>query len=167
MGWWKWNGFNPKFDNFSSILYRPTKWNNLPAQIRNSPSISCFKRRLLDSYFNSSIVPKYYLHDIRNLSVIHTRFRNNCSNLNADLFNNHISLTDKCEHCQISENAEHYFFSCKKYSEQRIQLFNATRNLHPLSTKLLLFGDSGLSHHENVQIVEAVHQFIKSTKRFQ
>ena len=35
-------------------------WNNLPAQIRNSPSISCFKRRLLDSYFNSSVVPKYW-----------------------------------------------------------------------------------------------------------
>ena len=92
-------------------------WNNLPAQIRNSLSISCFKRRLLDSYSDSSVVPKYYLHGIRNLSVIHTRLRNNCSNLNADLFNNHISLTDKCEHCQISENAEHYFFSCKKYSE--------------------------------------------------
>ena len=53
------------------------------------------------------------------------------------------------------------------FPKDLIQLFNATRNLHPLSTKLLLFGDSGLSHHENVQIVEAVHQFIKSTKRFQ
>ena len=38
-------------------------------------------------------VPSFYLTGDRYLSVLHARIRNKCSNLNNDLFNNHLSPT--------------------------------------------------------------------------
>ena len=45
-------------------------------------------------------------------------------------------------------------------------MFYSTRPLHPLSTKLLLFGDDKRSNDENIIIVNAVLTYIKDTKRF-
>ena len=141
-------------------------WNNLPEQVRNNQSIGCFKRDLLKLYFPTNDVPPYYYHGMRYLSIIHTRLRNNCSSLKSDLYNNHVSNTDKCEHCNVVENAGHYFFRCSIYINQRTHLFTATRMFHPLNTQLLLFGNNQLSLQQNIIIVEAVHQYIKSTRRF-
>ena len=59
-------------------------WNNLPEHLRNSPSISCFKRILLKTKFPTSEVPLYYLQGSLRLSVIHARLRNKCSDLKHD-----------------------------------------------------------------------------------
>ena len=61
-----------------------------------------------------SKVPSYYASGIRRLSVLHARIRNNCSNLNLDLFNNFLRPDPTCS-CQVEpENAEHYFLRCHK-----------------------------------------------------
>ena len=143
------------------------EWNNLPEHLRNSPSISCFKQNLQKFKFSTYQVPTHFLYGTRFLSTVHTRLRNNCSNLKNDLYNNHISNTDRCDYCNSTENAEHYFFQCNKYTDQRYNLFSATRNFHPLNTNKLLFGDNNLSLEQNIVIVEAVHQYIRSTKRFE
>ena len=39
--------------------------------------------------FQKIQVPTYFAFGKRHLSVLHARIRNNCSNLNNDLFNNH------------------------------------------------------------------------------
>ena len=59
-------------------------------QLRNSPSISSFKRILLKTKFPTSEVPLHFLHGSRLLSVIHARLRLNCSDLKLDLFNNYV-----------------------------------------------------------------------------
>ena len=83
-------------------------WNNLPEHLRNSPSISYFKRILLKTKFPTS--PLHYLHGSRLLSVIHARLRNNCSDLKHDLFNNYVTTSDKCQNCNEIEKAEHAYF---------------------------------------------------------
>ena len=57
------------------------------------------------------------------------------------------------------EDAVHFFFECQRYDIQRTVLFNATRNFHPLSINILLFGNPDLSDQDNQIIFDAVHSF--------
>ena len=96
-------------------------WNSLPEQLRNNSSIGSVKRELLNSCLQTTEVPSYYCNGSHINSVIHARLRNNCSDLKSDLYLNHVSETDKCELCNETEDVEHYFFKCLKYSVQRVK----------------------------------------------
>ena len=108
----------------------------------------------------------HFLHGDRLLSSLHARMRNNCSNLKCELFVNHLSETNLCEYCNVPENAYHYFSHCTRFTNERLQKFHSTRNLHPLNCQLLLFGSEAWNAGQHIEIVEAVHTFIKRTKRF-
>ncbi len=99
--------------------------------------------------FRSPIVPSFYLAGDRREQVYHTRIRNQCSNLNADLFRNHISDTSQCDCGHNVEDAEHFFFQCNRFENQRLQLFTNTRQFHPISIYKLLFGNENLTDDEN------------------
>ena len=111
-------------------------------------------------------MPSYYIKGDRFLSVIYARIRNNCSNLYNDLYLNHLMPYPLCSCNLEKENAEHYFFRCPKYLNERITLFNETRNFHPLSLDTLIHGDDHLTFEENMCIFTAVHMYIKNTDRF-
>ena len=111
-------------------------------------------------------MPSYYIKGDRFLSVIHARIRNNCINLYNDLYLNHLMSDPLCSCNLENENAEHYFFRCPKYLNERITLFNETRNFHPLSLDTLIYGVDHLTFEENMCIFTAVHTFIKNTDRF-
>ena len=113
------------------------------------------------------IVPRHYLKGPRKLSVLHTRLRNNCSNLNFDLYSNHLSASPDCRCGAIPEDAEHYFFRCINFTEMRIKMFQELRRFHPLSLNLLLFGSDNLTYGENSHIFKSVQNFIKESKRFE
>ena len=133
-------------------------------QRRNAPSLPAFKQL----FKNDSVlkIPQHFYYGKRQYSILLARIRNNCSNLHNDLFNNHLREDAHCPNCGSVEDAEHYFFQCTMYRHQRLTLFYSTRPLHPLSPKLLLFGDENKPYAENIAIVEAVLNFIKDTKRF-
>jgi hypothetical protein len=57
-------------------------WNELSQTIRDAPNLSNFKN-LMKNHF------KFFLSGDRTSSVHHARIRNQCSNLNADLFRNY------------------------------------------------------------------------------
>jgi len=97
---------------------------------------------------------------------MHTRIRNCCSNLNADLHRNNLSGSPNCRCGQTIENAEHYLLQCLQFTTQRIRMFHATRPFHSLSAHALLFGKSSLSDEDNLTIFIAVQNFIKDTGRF-
>ena len=67
------------------------------------------------------------------LSVVHARIRNNCSNLNNDLFIDHLCDNPLCNWCIEIEDGEHYFFNCniKIIQKRTSSLF---RNSNRLST---------------------------------
>ena len=87
----------------SSILL----WNSLNMTLREAPSFTSFKKTL--NLRNHTPVPSYYIYGDRNISVIHARIRNNCSNLHADLYNNHLNLSPTCSCGAMVEDAEHFF----------------------------------------------------------
>ena len=117
-------------------------WNNLQQEIRNCTTFGSFKLKL-SSISKQDRIPSIYLIGNRRLSVIHARIRNNCSNLNKDLFLNHLKSDSICDCRNDVKNADHSFFKCRRYSvfkcrrysDIRITLFQSTRTLHPLNTK--------------------------------
>ena len=116
-----------------------------------------FKRELLRSMFPTRTVVPHFMHGNRLQSIIHARLRNNCSDLIRVMLLNHLSDHDICSHCNIPETSDDHFFHCPIYSIER---------LHPLNLNILLFGDSQFTYSENITIVNAVYNYIKSSKRF-
>ena len=126
--------------------------NTLPLTLRNLQSLDIFKRTLKESYFITMKVPKYYIQGDRRSSVYHARLRNNCSNLNHDLFINHLKPNSICDCGNDVEDAEHYLFKCQRYVEQCLVLFHSLRPFHPLNLTTLLFGSDRLSETENSEL---------------
>ena len=137
-------------------------WNNLTLDTRNSDSLYSFKRNLNN---NDRFVPKYFYSGIRKLQILHTRLRTGCSSLNHDLFVKHITDSPLC-FCGDTENTEHYFLSCPLYQNQRIDLNIAISRYTQVTMQVILFGSSTLPLHANKAIFEAVHKYIKESKRF-
>ena len=74
--------------------------------VHNFPNAPCIKR-------NYSIVPNDYYLGSRKLQTLWTRFRLGCRsyNINAYLFRNHVSDSDKCR-CGLPEATDHFIHSC-------------------------------------------------------
>lgn len=79
-----------------------------------------------------------------------------------------MSASDKCENCNLKENAEHFFFRGEilVYADQRHELFIETRVLHPLNVNRLLFDDPNLTIDQNISIAIQVQSFIKQPGTF-
>jgi hypothetical protein len=142
-------------------------WNNIPEHIRDSDTLTSFKSQLTNHCFKPPKIPCFYSTGSRVLSVMHSRLRNNCSNLNSDLFLNRLRPNSTCENCgHEREDAEHYFMQCPFYTNERLRLFRDTSHLHPLSVNTLLQGKVSRPDEENIFIFKHVQIFIKDTKRF-
>jgi hypothetical protein len=140
-------------------------WNELDPNIRDSETLSLFKNKI-NKLFENRQVPTFFKIGERTQSVYHARLRNRCSSLNADLYYNHLRDSPRCDCGFEVENAEHFFFVCKRYQIERRDLFLATRVFHPLSAHKLLFGNENLTDEENGLIFLEVQKYIKRTKRF-
>ena len=139
-------------------------WNDLSVDMRNINSLNLFKtsaRKLIQL----SCVPAYFLLGERYLQIIHARLKNHCSILNDDLFNNLLDQNRFCDCSGEVENAEHFFFECQFYTDQRRILLTSTHSFQPLNTQLLLRGSNNISNDENAIIYLAVQRYIKDTKR--
>ena len=126
-------------------------WNNLDPTARQKPTLSSFSYALCSQVI-SNIVAIYYIQRNRKLSVLHARLRNHCSNLNLDLYNNHIRDSPLCDCLRNVESAEPFFFECTRFVVQRTVLFNSTRQFHPLNISTLLNGNKGLLLESNFNI---------------
>ena len=120
----------------------------------------------LKTHQNYSKVPTYYRAGNRYISVLHARIRNNCSNLFYDLYINHFSPSPTCSCSEEVEDAEHYFFRCSNFRNEKETLLRSTRDFHPLNINILLFGDENLTTAENTIIFTVFQTFIKDARRF-
>jgi len=140
-------------------------WNSTDITKRQCPTFSTFKNSVKPlSTINK--VPPHFIFGNRYLSVLHARIRRNCSNLNQDLYQNHLRQDPMCACNENTENSSHFLFECRYFREQRIKLFREIREFHPLNLKKLLYGDETLSTEQNSLIFNAVLQYIKESKRF-
>ena len=126
-------------------------WNFLHESLRNSSSLISFKYQMKRELIDVQKVPPYYIYEDRYLSVMHSRIRNNCSNLLNALYLNYLTMNPLCSYNQEIENAEHFFYR-SKYANERLRLFHETREYHPLNINMILFGDERLSLESNTKL---------------
>ena len=131
-------------------------WNSLDKEIRASSSLLCFKNKIKNLRTDCNNVPHFFLCGERYWSVLQARIRKNCSNLNHDLYINHLCNSPACSCGFIMEDADHFFFNCPNYPNAHIALFNASQIYHPLNVEKLLFGYDNLTVQENTTIFIAV-----------
>ncbi len=141
-------------------------WNNLEQETRNAPTMASFKAKLSLKY-NAVQPPKWFTTGNRKNNIIHTRLRNNVSDLNADLYKHKLAESPLCQCGHGEESAGHYFFDCILYTAQRAILINNLSHIsNQLNLDIILYGNAELSFGDNTDIATCVQMFIKSTKRF-
>ena len=137
------------------------EWNKLNTNIKESPSVNCFKNRLK----KVKIIPKYYWSGERKPSVILCQIRNGCSQLNYDLFRSNLTPTSLCS-CGIEpETPEHFFLNCPLYNEIRGDITDMM-TAHSLNFEALILGSSNLNSDNNSVLLSHVQTYIKHSKRF-
>ena len=137
-------------------------WNSLPQATRESDSPSSFKLLL---NIHKPTPCKLYFYGERKMQIIHTRLRNNCSDLKQHLFWKNIVASPLCR-CGEVESNTHYFFECRFYCNIRATLRQHIRAKSVFNIDTVLFGDNELSISENEQIFHAVHDYTDKSKRF-
>ena len=140
-------------------------WNDLEQDVKNITTFNSLKSKLI-SMTKPKRIPNLYFFGNRYLSIIHARIRNNCSNLNNDLFLNHLKSDPICACGTGAEDAEHFFFKCNRNTDKRTILFRSTIAFHPLNTNKLLFGDENLNYNDNCSLFASVQLFIQQSGRF-
>ena len=90
-------------------------WSNLIPEIKNSGNINIFKRKrkiLLKK------VPFYFGWGDRKLNIIHSKLRNMCSSLNADLYLVNLKPSPPCICGHGFEDCIHFFFEYPFYNKK-------------------------------------------------
>ena len=142
-------------------------WNNLSANIRDSPSTESFKFNLKNSYDTPKKPPDFYFVGSRLGNILHSRLRRKCSSLKSDLFRCNIIDTCYCDCGNYIESAEHFFLICPRYTAQRVNLLHGIRNLNfEISVENILFGNSDMDSDKNSRLFVLVQKFILDSKRF-
>ena len=87
--------------NISQKSFIPSSirlWNGLEGDSKNVSNLTTFKKHVI-SKFNKSYILSYFTFEKRYISVLHAQLRNRCSNLNNDLYINHIRDNPLCDLC--------------------------------------------------------------------
>ena len=137
--------------------------NNLELQIRNSPALSQFKNCIKKT---RKIIRNYPPDGERVSSILLTQLRHTCSRLNADLLRVNIVSNPTCRCGAVLQDAEHLFFECRLYTEQRNRLSDSLNFIPGVTLDLLVNGNADFPGETNVFIKQAVLRYIKETRRF-
>ena len=137
-------------------------WNALPDEVKYASTLSTFKSLINKDKVKSN---KLYCCGIRRLQVIHTRIRTNCSALSQHLFSKNIIESPDCR-CGSVESSSHFFLNCPLYDHIRPSLVNVVSNHSSVSIEHILYGDMTKDIVINKLIFNAVHEFIRDSKRF-
>ena len=142
------------------------EWNSLEHQIRNAPSIGSFKTQIKDVKHKP---PDWFKSGKRKDAINHARLRMMCSSLNDHLYSQlHVIDNPKCPCGNPRESAKHYLLECPLYTIERDQMLLELRDLgfHP-SLQNLLAGSNDYSVDVNLQAVTIIHNYLRSTGRFE
>jgi hypothetical protein len=144
-------------------------WNELQTEVKDSSSVKSFKFNYLKDYPRPTTNPLYYRGN-RHVSVHHSQMCIGCSGLKAHLHHRlHVIDSPVCT-CPSGqeETVKHYFLKCMNYTAERHTMLNSLAQLqHPQpSQNILLYEDSSKDLTHNASILETVHKYIASIKRF-
>ena len=140
-------------------------WNELDRAVKNLPSVSAFKAHHARGL---PIRNTLYYYGGRLEAAIHARMRIGNSPLKADLCNTlHVIASPECP-CGTgeTEDAKHFFYKCHLFEEFRTQLKDDLLPYVINNVDFLLFGIPNTDHPANIHVFNAVHKYIRNTKRF-
>ena len=164
-------------EKFKSSFYLSclTEWNELDPEIRLSPSVTVFKKKLM-SIIRPPAKSVFGIHDPMGLSHL-TQLRMGLSKLNFHEFRHNFkdTVNPRCPTNDGVEDTEHFLLLCPSCAVQRQNLpaeippllrpFGYANLSNEVLTQLLFYGDENLSNDVNRNILELTLQFIKETGR--
>ena len=106
----------------------------------------------------------FYYSGPRNLQIMHTRLRTQCSALNSHLFNKTIVNSPLCL-CRSEETSKHFLLHCPRYENQRLKMLNSLGIILTdtpaltITTDLLLSG----SEHQLIKTHDFLTLFLSSS----
>ena len=142
------------------------EWNLLQPSQKLASSISAFKRKLPTPDTPWKL---YLTESSRKFGIIHTKLRNKCSALNAELFRVNLKDDPTCRCGLASETSKHFLLECPIHLPLRQIMTSNIQAIAPnsrLTVKLLLFGNQRLTLDINKQVFLEVQSFIGKTNRF-
>lgn len=160
----------PRTTSYKNSFFISTTdlWNSIDISLANATSLYSFKKVLKDRIKNP---PKHYSYGERKFNIILCQLRNHKSQLQFDLFNDHLSEEFTCN-CGAIETRRHYLLECPLFADQRVELMNSLVS-HPeiyraitVDDSSLLFGSPELSIPLNNSLTTIVINYIRETARF-
>ena len=158
----------------SFFPYCVREWNKINPNLRNSPSLSVFKKGLL-AFIRPKECSIYNIIDPYGLKLL-TRLRVNLSHLREHKFRHNFlnTLNPLCSCMLETESTGHYLLRCPFYADVRKTLFdniiNTIGSISSLSNDklihLLLYGKEAYSVEVNAAILKYTIVFLKSSERF-
>ena len=151
-----------------------SEWNSLDINIRNSSSITVFKKELL-KFIRPEPNSTYNIHDTKGLKLL-TRLRLGLSHLDDHKFRQNFQdcVSSVCSCGEDIEKITHFLIHCFNHPCARKTLFHKitqvsgtiSRESHSTITKILLFGDNKLDFETNKILLMSTIEFVSLTERF-
>ena len=159
----------PSTTSFKNSFFPSTidLWNNLDDTLANCTSLYSFKRELKKRVKKP---PKHYSYGDRKGNILLCQLRNSKSQLNRDLFDDHLHNTPNCV-TYSPETVDHFLLHCPNYLPERITLMNTLSSNPELDSKMSISsndqikGNKDLSYEESCMLSDYVMEFIKQSKR--
>ena len=141
------------------------EWNMLSSDLKDADTLDTFTSKLNK---DAQVVPKWFYSGDRKLSIIHSRLRMLCSELNDHLFS-HIHVIDNpsCWCGNPCENNKHFFLDCPQYQNERTALTNnlALIGFNPTLTNLLKENNHNTGEC-NIRAFPYIQNYIGATLHF-
>ena len=163
--------------NFFKNYFFPSaiiEWNNLDPNLRNSKSISVFKEKILN-FIRPPPNSFFDCHNPKGIKLI-TRLRLGLSHLREHKFKHSFqdTINPLCNCGQDIESSTHFFLHCPFVINEKRNLLSTIRSLDRKLldctdydlTQTLLFGNTYQISSNNFKIINALIDYILSSKRF-
>ena len=157
----------------SYLPYCVREWNHLDPQIKAQPSVSLFKKKLIE-LIRPNKRSVYKVVDLKGVQLL-TRLRVKFSDLCEHRFRHNFFVTPVCMCNEDDETAEHYLLRCRLHRLHRVALLENVSiilkfDVSTLSERdlclLLLYGDYNMNEYSNRSLLESTIKFIHDSGRF-
>ena len=147
------------------------QWNQLPSTTRELGH-KLFTKKIREM-MGPPKPPYYNMIGTKEGNILHTRLRNEMTQLNSHLFKIQKTSSPKCDCGYKNETPAHFVLACPKYDEQRTDLFNISRILrHPFTNRTqsyqfqILTRGTNLSGVDGRAVAREFQKFLLSCGRF-
>ena len=157
----------------SYFPYCVREWNQLDPQIKAQPSVSLFKKKLIE-LIRPNKRSVYKVVDLKGVQLL-TRLRVKFSDLREHRFRHNFVVTPVCMRNEDDETTEHYLLRCRLHRLHLVALLENVSiilifDVSTLSERdlclLLLYGDDTINKYSNRSLLESTAKFIHDYGRF-